>query len=58
MWLFPWASYLAVGAMVAVLVAMAVTPAHASELWVSVLSVAVALGAYYVLRHGKPATPR
>jgi L-asparagine transporter-like permease len=52
-WLFPWLSYLAIAAMTAVLVAMAFTPALASQLWASVLSVVVALAAYGVMRHGK-----
>ena len=43
MWLFPWLSYFAIAAMVAVLVAMAVTPGLGSQLWASVISVAVAL---------------
>jgi len=50
MWWFPWLSYLAIGAIVAVLVAMAFTPVMASQLWVSVLSVAVALLAYLWVR--------
>jgi GABA permease len=50
MWLFPWLSYLAMAAMAAVLIAMGFTPALASQLWVSVLSVAVALIAYAILR--------
>ena len=53
MWLFPWLSFFAIAAMVAVLVAMALTPDLASQLWASVLSVAIALGAYGVLRHGR-----
>jgi GABA permease len=52
-WLFPWLSYLAIAAMIAVLVAMAFTPDLASQLWASVLSVAVTLVAYAVIRHGK-----
>jgi AAT family amino acid transporter/GABA permease len=50
MWWFPWLSYLAIAAMTAVLVAMAFTPAMASQFWISVLSVAVALCAYLVVR--------
>ncbi len=50
MWFFPWASYLAIGAMIAVLIAMGASPALRSQLWASVLSVAVALLAYLVLR--------
>ena len=55
MWLFPWASYLAIAAMVAVLGAMALTSAAASEFWVSVLTVAVALAAFFLFRHGRAA---
>jgi gamma-aminobutyrate permease len=56
MWLFPWASYLAIAAMAAVLIAMAASPALQSQLWVSVLSVVVALLAYALLR--RPATAK
>jgi GABA permease len=49
MWLFPWLSYLAIAGMVAVLVAMAVTPGRAVEFWMSAISVAVALVAYAVV---------
>jgi GABA permease len=52
-WLFPWLSYLAVAAMVAVLVAMAISPGHQQEFWASILSVAAALLAYAVLRRGR-----
>jgi len=52
-WLFPWLSYFAIAAMTAVLVAMAFTPDLASQLWASVLSVFIALGAYALLRHGR-----
>jgi hypothetical protein len=55
MWLFPWASYLAIAAMGAVLVAMALTPAHREELYASALSVVVALLAFVVFRRGKAA---
>jgi len=47
MWLFPWTSYVALGGMAAVLVAMALTPGELTqELWVSVLSLAVAVAAF------------
>jgi len=55
MWLFPWLSYLGIAGMASVLVAMAFTPSHRSELWTSMISIAVALLAYAVLRRGKPA---
>ncbi|HUO20492.1 MAG TPA: amino acid permease [Steroidobacteraceae bacterium] len=55
MWLFPWLSYLGIAGMASVLVAMAFTPSHRAELWTSMISIAVALLAYAVLRHGKPA---
>jgi gamma-aminobutyrate permease len=57
MWLFPWLSYFAIAGMVAVLVAMAFTPALASQLWVSALSAVVALAAYAALRHGRYTSP-
>ncbi|HET7204641.1 MAG TPA: amino acid permease [Steroidobacteraceae bacterium] len=47
-WLFPWLSYATIAAMVAVLIAMALTPGLASQLWFSVLALAVATGAYFV----------
>jgi len=50
MWFFPWASYLAIAAMIAVLVAMAASPALRSQMWASVVSVAVALLAYLGVR--------
>jgi GABA permease len=46
MWWYPWSSYAAIAGMVAVLLAMAVTPSHASEFWVSLTTLAVALCAY------------
>jgi GABA permease len=50
MWLFPWLSYLAIVGMIAVLIAMAITPSHQAEFWTSVVSVLVALAAYGVGR--------
>jgi GABA permease len=50
MWLFPWTSYLAIGAMIGVLTAMGMTPELSQELWVSLLTVAVALIAFALLR--------
>jgi GABA permease len=50
MWLFPWLSYLAIAGMIAVLIAMAMTPSHYAEFWTSVVSVLVALLAYAVFR--------
>ena len=50
MWLFPWASYAAIAGMAAVLVAMAFTPSLTEELKVSLISLAVALIAYCILR--------
>ena len=49
-WLFPWLSYVTIAGMVAVLVAMALTPGLASQLWFSVLALAVASGAYFLRR--------
>jgi L-asparagine transporter-like permease len=50
MWLFPGLSYFAIAGMLAVIVAMAVTPARAVEFWTSAVSVAVALLAYALFR--------
>ena len=50
MWLFPWASYAALAGMAAVLIAMAFTPGElTAELRVSVLALAVALVAYFIV---------
>lgn len=53
MWLFPWASYAAIGGMVAVLVAMAVTPDTRGEFYVSVLALAIAAIACFLVQHGR-----
>jgi GABA permease len=49
MWLFPWTSYAALAGMAAVLIAMALTPDLARDLWVSVLALAVAVAAFLVV---------
>ena len=49
MWFFPWANYAALAGMAAVLVAMALTPDMQRDLKVSVLSLAVALGAFLIV---------
>jgi GABA permease len=49
MWWHPWASYLAIAGMLAVLTAMALTPGLKSQFYVSLASLAVALGAYVLL---------
>jgi L-asparagine transporter-like permease len=53
MWLFPWLSYLAIAGFLAVLIALAITPARFAEFWTSAISVAVALAAYAVLRRNR-----
>jgi len=50
MWLFPWASYAAILGMVAILVAMALTPAQAKDLYFSLVTLAVACAAYLMVR--------
>jgi L-asparagine transporter-like permease len=50
MWLFPWLSYLAVVAMLLILVAMYRSPEHWIELKWSLISFAVALAAYGIVR--------
>jgi len=49
-WLFPWLSYVTIGAMFAVLVAMAATPELASQFYFSLLTLAVVVGSYYLFR--------
>ena len=46
MWWYPWSTYAAILGMIAVLFAMAVSPAHANEFWVSLTTLAVAFVAY------------
>ena len=50
MWLYPASSLLALAAMAGVLIAMAVTPALQQDFWASCLTLALALGAYGLLR--------
>jgi len=50
MWLFPWASYAAIIGMVAVLVAMAITPDTASQFYVSALALLIAAGACFLVQ--------
>lgn len=54
MWLFPWLSYLTVFAIAAVLAAMALSPDLASQLYSSLLVVALALAAYGAVRIKRP----
>ncbi len=49
MWWFPWANYLALGGMAAVLVGMALTPEMTRDLYLSVLSLLIAAGAFLVV---------
>jgi L-asparagine transporter-like permease len=49
-WLFPWLSYAAIGGMLAVLVAMVMTPDLASQFYFSLLALAIAVLAYHALR--------
>lgn len=51
MWGFPWLSWAAVAAMIAVLVAMLFTPTLASQFYVSTLAILMAGFAYLVVRH-------
>jgi GABA permease len=53
MWLFPWLSYFGIAGMASVLIAMGFTPSHRAELWTSMISIAVTLLAYLVLRRGR-----
>jgi GABA permease len=49
-WFFPWLSYATIGGMIAVLIAMALTPALASQLWFSLLALAIVTGAWLLRR--------
>ncbi|WP_344681300.1 amino acid permease [Saccharopolyspora taberi] len=55
MWLFPWLSYLTIGLMAAVILAMAVLPDSRSQFWLSLATLAVVLAAYEVRRRRAPA---
>ncbi len=55
MWLFPWASYAAIAGMVAILVAMSRT-GQARDLYVSLVTLAVTLIIYMLVRAGRAAT--
>ncbi|MBU3079323.1 amino acid permease [Sphingomonas quercus] len=50
MWLFPWASYATVAAMIAVLVAMALTPDLASQFYSSLVITILFGGAFLIMR--------
>jgi GABA permease len=50
MWLFPWASYATILAMVGILVAMALTPEAATELYFSLVALIAACIGYAVVR--------
>jgi AAT family amino acid transporter/GABA permease len=50
MWFFPWSSYLAIGAMLAILIAMQFTPGLGADLHVSLISLAVVSALYLGLR--------
>jgi GABA permease len=49
-WFHPWGGYLTVGAMVAVLIAMALTPGKDTELTASVILSAVIVASYFIFR--------
>jgi GABA permease len=50
MWLFPWVSYATIVAMLAILVAMALTPEAATQLYFSLITLVVACIGYWVVR--------
>jgi L-asparagine transporter-like permease len=53
MWLFPGLSYVTVAAMLAILAAMAFTPSLRSQLFATLVLLALALACFAVLRRGK-----
>ena len=50
MWAFPWLSYATCAGLLAVLAAMALTPDMASQLYASLVALAIAVGIYLLLR--------
>jgi GABA permease len=57
MWLFPYATYATIGAILAVLAAMAFTESLASQLYASLLCVAIVIAAYFVIRRRHATSP-
>jgi L-asparagine transporter-like permease len=49
-WLFPWLSYATIAAMLGVLLAMALAPELSSQLWFSLMALAIVVIAYFVVR--------
>ena len=58
MWLFPWASYAAIGAMILVLAAMALDRDMQSQFWASAVSIVVAFAAYLLFGRRSAASGR
>lgn len=56
MWLFPWLSYATLIAMVAVLIAMALIPAHQAEFTASILFAGIVFACYFTLRRRRDVT--
>ncbi len=56
MWLFPWLSVAALAAMAGVLIAMAFTPGMQRDFYTSCLTLAVAIGAYWLIHGRRPRT--
>jgi AAT family amino acid transporter/GABA permease len=50
MWLFPWLSYAAIGAMAGVLIAMAFTPSLQQDFYASLVTLVIAVGAFLIKR--------
>jgi L-asparagine transporter-like permease len=49
MWLYPYLTYAAIAAMVAVLIAMAVTESMQRDFYVSCITLAVAIAAFFIV---------
>lgn len=52
-WLFPWLSYLAIAGLVAVPVAMVLSPELASQFYTTLVLLVVTIAAYFALRRGR-----
>ena len=53
MWLYPWLSYAAVGGIVSILLAMMFIPDLRSQLYTTVLAIAVLVAVYGAFRRGR-----
>jgi GABA permease len=53
MWLHPYGTYVAIAAMLVILIAKGLDPAASKELWLSLIVAAAFVGGYFIFRRGK-----